>query len=231
VIGASTVLEILVLYVLLDLLPSVAVYMYWESLVRKGVPAVLPLALFFPMQVTIPDVRNLAAYLLEIAVLAPFTEEAAFRVAPYVVAGQAFMLISSIAWGVVHTHKVITSNRHLDGRTLLSFSSIYASAMALTGIYYAYLASILLVLPYVFHVLHNTIAVINTYLQARPKKAAKKKYIKEAGEEKAAAPQRGGEAEEEARATMVDLLRQRWGTYSLRRYGTGIRENEYVEVI
>jgi hypothetical protein len=30
---------------------------------------------------------------------------------------------------------------------------------------------------------------------------------------------------------MVDLLKKRWGTYSLQRYGIGIRENEYVEVI
>jgi hypothetical protein len=233
-IDASTIFQILVLYVFLDLLPNIAVYKYWEGLVKRGVPAVLPFSIFFSLQVTIPDMRNLVAHLLEIAILAPFTEESTFRVAPYIVAGQAFMFVSSIAWGVVHTHKVITSNKHLDSKTLFNLSSIYAFAMALTGIYYAYLASIMLLLPYIFHVIHNTIAVVNAYLQARPKKTAKKKYIKEEAEQKTAAPRQGEEAKEEAEskeAMMVDLLKKRWGTYSLQRYGIGIRENEYVEVI
>jgi len=106
--------------------------------------------------------------------------------------------------------------------------------MALTGIYYAYLASIMLLLPYIFHIVHNTIAVVNAYLQARPKKATQKKYIKEAGGQKTAAPQQGettkegGEGEE---VTLVDVMERRWGTYSLQRYTIGLRDNEYVEVI
>ncbi|MCI4408906.1 MAG: hypothetical protein JHC26_07420 [Thermofilum sp.] len=233
-IDASTVFQIMMLYVFLDLLPNIIVYKYWERLVKRGVPAVLPFSIFFSYQVTIPDVRNLVALLLETAILAPFTEESTFRVAPYIVAGQTFMFISSVAWGVVHTHKVITSNRHLDAKTLFNLSSIYAFAMALTGIYYAYLAAIMLLLPYIFHVIHNTIAVVNAYLQARPKKTAQKKYIKEAGGQKTSAQQQGeavkegGEGEE---VTLVDVMNRRWGTYSLRRYTIGLRENEYVEVI
>jgi hypothetical protein len=233
-IDASTAFQIMVLYVFLDLLPNIVVYKYWEGLVKKGVPAVLPFSIFFSYQVTIPDVRNLVALLLETAILAPFTEESAFRVAPYIVAGQAFMFVSSVAWGVVHTHKVITSNKHLDAKTLFNLSSIHAFAMALTGIYYAYLASIMLLLPYIFHIIHNTIAVVNAYLQARPKKTAKKKYIKEAEGQKAA-PQQQGEAAKEGgegeEVTLVDVMKRRWGTYSLRRYAIGLRENEYVEVI
>jgi hypothetical protein len=233
-IDASTIFQIMILYVFLDLLPNIILYKYWERLVKSGVPAVLPFSIFFSHQVAVPDVRNLVAYLLEIAILAPFAEEATFRVAPYIVAGQAFMFVSSVAWGVVHTHKVITSNRHLDAKTLLNLSLIYAFAMALTGIYYAYLASIMLLLPYIFHIFHNTLAVVYAYLQARPKKTAQKKYIKEAGEQKAAAPRQGeatkegGEGEE---VTLVDVMKRRWGTYSLQRYTIGLRENEYVEVI
>jgi len=177
---------------------SVAI-LSWEysRLVSKGYTPAMPFSIFHS---AVPATKSglLAAFGL-LACLAPFEEEAVFRVVPYVIGGLPFAAAGTVAWVLAHYHKLYASNTHLSADALRSFGAAYIASLALPGAFYAYSVSVNPLVPYLLHVTHNTLVVLNMYRMAKPPKA-ESKLLKPAGAQRQQQQQVGAEKEEAGRA-------------------------------
>jgi len=165
---------------------SVAI-LSWEysRLVSKGYTPAMPFSIFHS---TVPATKlGLVAAFGLLACLAPFEEEAVFRVVPYMIGGLPFAAAGTVAWVLAHYHKLYASNTHLSADALRSFGAAYIASLALPGAFYAYSVSVNPLVPYLLHVTHNSLVVLNMYRMAKPPKA-ESKLLKPAG----AKQQQGG---------------------------------------
>ena len=200
------------LYVLLDLLPELLFSMYWRSLVRRGVPAVFPLSVLQAEQVAVADARNLAIVLSQAAVLWPFIEESAFRVAPYLLGGGPLLYAFSAAWALAHVHKVVSLNKHLDTPNLTRLTAAYTLSLLSAGAFYAYAASVHPLIPYALHSAHNAAAALLNYLEARPRQE-KPRFVEEQRQRAEEREERG--QQRGAAATAAELLSRLQGSFGL----------------
>jgi len=158
---------------------SVAI-LSWEysRLVSKGYTPAMPFSIFHS---AVPATKlGLVAAFGLLACLAPFEEEAVFRVVPYMIGGLPFAAAGTVAWVLAHYHKLYASNTHLSSDALRSFGAAYIASLALPGAFYAYSVSVNPLVPYLLHVTHNTLVVLNMYRMAKPPKA-ESKLLKPAG--------------------------------------------------
>jgi len=165
----------------------------YEKLVSKGFTPAMPYSVF---HAAYPATKaGLAAAFGLFACLAPFEEEAVFRVVPYILGGFPFALIATAAWVLAHYHKLYSSNAHLSAEALKPFSAAYLISLALPGVYYAYTVSVNPLIPYALHAFHNSLVVVNLYRMAKPAKR-ESKLLKQPSEQKREerAPEREGRA-------------------------------------
>lgn len=161
----------------------------YTRLVSKGYTPAMPFSVF---HTAVPATKSgLLAALGLLACLAPFEEEAVFRVVPYMIGGLPFAAAGTVAWVLAHYHKLYASNTHLSSDALRSFSAAYIASLALPGAFYAYSVSVNPLVPYLLHVTHNALVVLNMYRVARPPKA-ESKLLKPAGEQQQQQQRQGG---------------------------------------
>lgn len=224
-IAPDKLILLFALYVVAVLVPDYAFFLYWRRLIASGKPAVFPLSLV-SLQAAAPTPENLARTAAETIALAPFLEESAFRVAPWVAGGAPLMFAASAAWVFAHVPKVISLNTHLDSKTLRSLTMAYVSALAPAAAFFAYSATVDLLAPYIFHVMHNSFAVANLYADFRRRsKPEKPRFLSEPQEQAAEQAERGGG--ESKGPHVMDVLVSRVGSFSIspRR----LRPEEWVE--
>jgi hypothetical protein len=168
---------------------SVAVLSFTVSrLWAKGVAATIP---FSAMQsdVMVPrvptDTRTALAFIFNTAFFWPFIEESAYRVAPYLVAGLPGALFGTVAWVLIHYHKVAQANPSLKGEDFAVLAGGYLASLAIPGVYYAFSLTVAPWAPYVFHSAHNLIVATKVAVSLRA--PARRGFVKERGSEGEAA--------------------------------------------
>jgi hypothetical protein len=163
----------------------------WEytRLVSKGYTPAMPFSVF---HTAVPATKpGLVAAFGLLACLAPFEEEAVFRVVPHMIGGLPFAAAGTVAWVLAHYHKLYASNTHLSADALRSFGAAYIASLALPGAFYAYSVSVNPLIPYLLHATHNSLVVLNMYRMAKPPKA-ESKLLKPVGEQQQQQRRQGG---------------------------------------
>jgi hypothetical protein len=171
---------------------SVAVLNFTVSrLWAKGVSASIP---FSAMQndVMVPkvpsDTRSSLAFIFNTAFFWPFIEESTYRIAPYLVAGLPGALLGTIAWVLIHYHKIAQTNPSLKSEDFIMLAGGYLASLAIPGIYYTYALTVVPWTPYVFHSMHNFI--VATKIVAGLRAPAKRGFVKARKGEKTVATAR-----------------------------------------